>query len=76
MRRLTRSILAMVAILMAIALVRTIVIVDQSESAFVTEFGRPVRLIEEAGLHFKLPHQGVRSFDRRLQLDTPRRARC
>ncbi len=61
----------MVAILMAIVLVRTIVIVDQSESAFVTEFGRPVRLIEVAGLHFKWPHQGVRTFDRRLQLDTP-----
>ena len=30
-----------------------------------------MRLIEEAGLHFKWPHQGVRSFDRRLQLDTP-----
>ena len=56
---------------LSVALVRTIVIVDQSESAFVTEFGRPVRLIEEAGLHFKWPHQGVRSFDRRLQLDTP-----
>jgi modulator of FtsH protease HflC len=71
MRRLTRRILAMVAILTAIALVRTIVIVDQTESAFITEFGRPVRSIEVAGLHFKWPHQGVRSFDRRLQLDTP-----
>jgi membrane protease subunit HflC len=71
MRRWTRTILAMFAILLAIAFVRTIVIVDQSEAAFVTEFGRPVRLIEVAGLHFKWPHQGVRAFDRRLQLDTP-----
>ena len=55
----------------AILLARAVVIVDQSEAAFVTEFGRPVRLIEQAGLHFKWPHQGVRSFDRRLQLDTP-----
>jgi modulator of FtsH protease HflC len=71
MRRWTRTILAMFAILLAVALVRTIVIVDQSEAASVTEFGRPVRLIEVAGLHFKWPHQGVRAFDRRLQLDTP-----
>ncbi len=44
----------------AILLARAVVIVDQSEAAFVTEFGRPVRLIEQAGLHFKWPHQGVR----------------
>ena len=46
-------------------------IVDQTESVFVTEFGRPVRLIEQPGLHFKWPHQSARAFDRRLQLDTP-----
>ncbi|MGP0068344.1 MAG: protease modulator HflC [Isosphaeraceae bacterium] len=71
MRHWTRRSLVIIAIVMAIALIRTAVIVDQSESAFVTEFGRPVRLIEEAGLHFRWPHQGVRTFDRRLQLDTP-----
>ena len=63
--------LALLAAVAAIAMVRSILIVDQGESAYVTAFGRPVRLIEEAGLHFKWPHQGVRSFDRRLQLDTP-----
>ncbi len=71
MRLSTRRVLALLAILAVVALVRSIVIVDQSETAFVTAFGRPVRLIEEAGLHFKWPHEGVRSFDRRLQLDTP-----
>ncbi len=63
--------LALLAAVAAFAMVRSILIVDQGESAYVTAFGRPVRLIEEAGLHFKWPHQGVRSFDRRLQLDTP-----
>jgi membrane protease subunit HflC len=63
--------MAFLATAAAIALARTVVIVDQGESAHVTAFGRPVRLIEEAGLHFKWPHQGVRPFDRRLQLDTP-----
>ncbi len=76
MRRWIRNSLALLAILLVIALARTIVIVDQSEAAFVTAFGRPVRLIEVAGLHFKWPHQGVRTFDRRLQLDTPPAARC
>ena len=51
--------------------VRSFVIVDQTESVYVTEFGRPVRLIEQPGLHFKWPHQSARAFDRRLQLDTP-----
>jgi modulator of FtsH protease HflC len=69
-RRRTRMLIGAVAIA-AILLTRAVVIVDQSEAAFVTEFGRPVRLIEQAGLHFKWPHQGVRSFDLRLQLDTP-----
>jgi len=38
---------------------------------YVTEFGRPVRLIEEPGLHWKRPYQTRRGFDRRLQLDAP-----
>jgi modulator of FtsH protease HflC len=54
-----------------IALVRSVVIVDQTESVIITEFGRPVRPIERPGLHFKWPYQSARSFDRRLQLDAP-----
>ena len=54
-----------------LAIARSLVIVDQTESVFVTEFGRPVRLIEQPGLHFKWPFQSARAFDRRLQLDTP-----
>lgn len=71
MRLSTRLVLATPAILAVVVMVRSIVLVDQSETALVTAFGRPVRLIEEAGLHYKWPHEGVRSFDRRLQLDTP-----
>ena len=71
MKRSARLALATLTILVVVAVVRSIVIVDQTETAFVTAFGRPVRLIEEAGLHFKWPHEGVRSFDRRLQLDAP-----
>src|SRR5205085_8446697 len=70
-RRSWKRILAVLSLLAVIALARSVVIVDQSETALVTEFGRPVRWIEQAGLHFKWPHQGARAFDRRLQLDTP-----
>ncbi len=53
------------------AVMRSVVIVDQTESVMITEFGRPVRPIERPGLHFKWPYQSARAFDRRLQLDTP-----
>lgn len=51
--------------------VSMVVIVDQTETVYITEFGRPVRLIEEPGLYGKRPWQSRRGFDRRLQLDAP-----
>ncbi len=54
-----------------VALGLSMVIVDQAETVYVTEFGRPVRLIDEPGLHWKWPYQTRRGFDRRLQLDAP-----
>src|SRR5262245_10554765 len=59
------------ALLLVAALVRSVVIVDQAEAVYITEFGRPVRLIEEPGFHWKWPHQSRRGFDKRLQVDTP-----
>jgi modulator of FtsH protease HflC len=59
------------SVLALVAIWRSFVIVDETEAAYVTEFGRPVRLIERPGLHFKWPFQSARTFDRRLQLDTP-----
>ena len=53
------------------AVARSVVVVDQTESVYVTEFGRPVRLIAEPGLHWKWPYQSRRGFDRRLRLDAP-----
>jgi membrane protease subunit HflC len=66
-----RSVLIALALLTLLAITRSLVIVDQTASVFVTEFGRPVRLIERPGLHWKWPFQSARAFDRRLQLDTP-----
>jgi modulator of FtsH protease HflC len=59
------------AILFLIAVARAVVIVDQTEAVYITEFGRPVRLIEEPGLHWKWLHQSRRGFDKRLQFDAP-----
>ncbi|RMF11349.1 MAG: protease modulator HflC [Alphaproteobacteria bacterium] len=46
--------------------------VFETEQALVLEFGRPVRTVQDAGLHFKLPWQSVTILDKRiLHLDTP-----
>jgi modulator of FtsH protease HflC len=70
-RTAAKSASLMLGLVGLVAAVRSVVIVDQAESVYVTEFGRPVRLIAEPGLHFKWPHQSRRGFDRRLQVDTP-----
>ena len=46
--------------------------VDQTESAIITTFGRPVRTVTEPGLHFKWCFQSVTRFDSRLQIYDPR----
>lgn len=46
--------------------------VFETEQAIVLEFGRPIKTVQSAGLHFKLPWQSVTILDRRiLHLDTP-----
>src|SRR5262249_49485434 len=71
MRHRTRLALVSVVLIAAVAIALSAVVVDQAETVYVTEFGRPVRLIEEPGLHWKWPWQSRRGFDRRLQLDAP-----
>lgn len=61
----------LLAILAIVAAVRSIVIVDQTEAVFITEFGKPVQLLREPGLHFKRPYQSRRAFDMRLQVSNP-----
>ena len=42
-------------------------IVNQAEQAIVLQFGRPVRLVQEPGLKFKIPLiQNVIFYDKRL----------
>ena len=71
MRTRPRLLLAVLLLALVTILARSVVLVDQTESVLVTEFGRPVRLVETPGLLWKWPHQSARAFDRRLQLDTP-----
>ncbi|MEW6524504.1 MAG: protease modulator HflC [Bacillota bacterium] len=56
-----------VLFLVVVGLLSSVVIVDETRQAVITEFGKPVRTIREAGLHFKVPFiQAVRLFDRRV----------
>lgn len=52
------------------AAVRSLVIVDATEAVSITEFGRPVRLIQTPGLWFKAPYQTRRGFDM-LRIESP-----
>jgi modulator of FtsH protease HflC len=40
--------------------------VNQIEQALVLQFGKPIRVVEEPGLHVKLPWQDVVDYDRRI----------
>ncbi len=46
--------------------------VRETEFVLVTQFGRPVRTVTEAGLNAKWPFQSARYFDRRLRIYNPR----
>jgi membrane protease subunit HflC len=46
--------------------------VRETEFVLVTQFGRPVRTVTDAGLHAKWPWQSARYFDRRLRVYNPR----
>jgi membrane protease subunit HflC len=44
----------------------------ETEFALITQFGRPVRTVMNAGLHVKWPFQSILRFDRRLRVYNPR----
>ncbi len=53
--------------LLLIALIGSIYVVEEGEQALVTEFGKPVGGIQQAGIHFKIPLiQEVHRFQRRI----------
>ena len=63
------GILAMVGLFVVMSSVYT---VHQTEQAMVLQFGAPQNVVNQPGLHVKLPWQSVQFFDRRvLNLDIP-----
>src|SRR5215510_4534485 len=63
------------AFLLLVALIlgyRTFLTVQETEFVLVTQFGRPVYVIGQAGLHFKWAFQSASYFDRRLRIYNPR----
>ncbi|MFZ5831990.1 MAG: protease modulator HflC, partial [Planctomycetota bacterium] len=65
-------ILAILVLVAVVAAVRSVVFVDEAEYAIVTQFGRPIRELREAGLAWKAPWQSTIRIDRRLQIYSPR----
>ena len=55
-----------------LALWATFFTVRETEFVLVTQFGRPVATVTDAGLHVKWPFQSARYFDRRLRVYNPR----
>jgi membrane protease subunit HflC len=56
----------------AVLVTTTFFAVDETQTVVVTQFGRAVRVIKDAGLHAKLPWQTRITFDKRLQTFNPR----
>lgn len=67
-----RKAIIIIGIILALLLfVRCFFVVDETEWAVVARFGKLVRTVGEAGLHFRLPIDSVRKFDKRLQVYDP-----
>src|SRR5262245_53700297 len=63
---------AAAALLAVVLLYTTFFPVRETEFVLVTQFGRPVRTITDAGLSAKWPYQTAIFFDRRLRVYNPR----
>jgi membrane protease subunit HflC len=61
------AIVGVLLIVVGIVAASSLFIVDQTETALLLQFGRPVRVITDPGLQFKIPFvQSVAYFDKRL----------
>ena len=67
-RRTMKKITIIVIVLIAIVLLTTVFKVDVTEQVVILQFGKPVRTIQNPGLHWKLPTpiQNAVFFDKRL----------
>lgn len=72
MKKSTLAVLGVIVILLAVVAWTSLYTVHQTKQAVVLQFGNPIAVVQEPGLHFKLPWQDVRMFERRtLNLDPP-----
>ena len=71
--RLKKVIFAFVFILLVIILIPLVCfVVDVQETAVVTQLGKPIKTLKEAGLYFKIPFiQRVNKFDNRILIYYP-----
>jgi len=60
------AVVAAAVIVLAIITYSCLFTVSQVAQAIVLQFGKPVRLVEAPGLHFKLPWQDAVQYDRRI----------
>ena len=70
MKRLSIAIFSLVILFV----LSTIIVVDETEQVVILQFGKPVKIIKEPGLNFKLPApiQVLNSFEKRLlEYDVP-----
>lgn len=62
----------LLGLLLAAGLYRCFFTLRETDFALVTQFGRPLYTLAEAGLHWKWPFQSITYFDRRLRIYNPR----
>jgi membrane protease subunit HflC len=62
----------LVAALVAVIAYLSFYTTRETEFALITQFGRPVRTVSDAGLHVKWFYQSILRFDRRLRIYNPR----
>jgi modulator of FtsH protease HflC len=72
MRTGNRYTLPAVAAILLLLLYLTFFAVRETEFVLVTQFGRPLYTVTDAGLHVKWPFQSALRFDRRLRIYNPR----
>lgn len=63
-----------VLVLILLAVFKPWYVLDETEQGVILQLGKPIRVVKESGLHFKLPYpfQTVQKFDRRLlEYDSP-----
>jgi len=68
-----KTVMLIILILIILVANFTFFVVDETKQAIVLQFGKPIKLIQEAGLHMKIPFiQNVVLFEGRLLIyDTP-----